>query len=327
MIDIADIVQLPYTPDLTEGGIAFALHSLPHSSQGVGSSTYDGLRRVVAEAAVEIAFRRYLSARAIPFEVKAALPFCGHDRYDVMLNGRRCEIKSLLIRQPQQISQLRQNPELLLEVPALVASDQHAEEGHSPRDLYLFAFLLGGMTDSRADPPKGIAVQQPQYFIHVMPEAWSRPSQWHSLGKLVLKSEADEAQTVEIGGQDEGHTMHSCTLELPPRRRIEIPNRFFSLSYVHRRSASRARIGVHSPVRRETYLIGAPDWRDIWVCAAGILLTGYITREEFRRRARFIPAGSHVFQDKQTQVKNLAVTVSELRPLSALFERASSALP
>ena len=320
MIDIADFVQLPYTPDLSEGGIAYALHSLPYSSRGVGSPTYDGLRRVVAEAAVEIAFRRYLSAQTIPFEVKAALPFRGHDRYDVLLGGRRCEIKLLLIHQTKQFSQLRQNPELLLKAPALVASDHHAEEGHSPRDLYLFAFLLGGMIDSRAGPQKGIAVKQPQYFIHVMPEAWSRPSQWNPLGKLVLKSESDEAQTVEIGGQDEGHTMHSCTVELPPRRRIEIPSSFFSLSYVHRKSASLARIGVHSPARRETYLIGAPDWRDIWVCAADILLAGYITREEFRRRARFIPAGSHVFPDKQTQVKNLAVTVSELRPLSALFE-------
>lgn len=327
MIDASDFVQLPFAPDLTEGGIAFALRSLPYSSQLAGRSTYDHLRGVVAEAAVEIALRRYLSAQNIPFEVKAALPFCGHDRYDVMLGGRRCEIKPILIPQNQQISRIRQNPELLLKAPALVASDHHAEEGHSPRDLYIFTLLLGGLTEARADPQQVIAVKQPHYFIHVMPEAWNRPSQWNPLGTLVLKSESDEAQSVEIGGQDEGRTMRSCTVELPPRKRIEIPNRFFCLSYVHRKSASRARIGVHSPVRRETHLIGVPDWGNLWVYATDILLAGYITREEFRRRASFLPAGSHIFQGKPTQVKNLAVTVSELRPLSALFERASSSLP
>jgi hypothetical protein len=327
MIDVSDFVRLPYTPDLTAGGIAFALRSLPYSSQPAERSAYDRLRRVVAEAAVEIAFRRYLSDQTIPFDVKAALPFCGHDRYDVMLDGRRCEIKPLLIPQNQQISQTRQNPELLLKAPALVESDHHAEDGHSPRDLYIFTLLLSRFTDSRADLKQAIAVKQPHYFIHVMPESWNRPSRWNPLGTLVLKSESDEAQTIEIGGQDEGRTMRSCTVALPSRRRIEIPNRFFCLSYVHRKSAFLARIGVHSPVRRETHLIGAPDWSDIWVNASDILLAGYITREEFRRRASFIPAGSQVLPGKPTQVKNLAVTVSELRPLSALFERASSALP
>src|SRR5918995_1403645 len=114
MIDTSDFIQLPYTHDLTEGGIAHMLRSLPYNLQREGSSTYERLRRGVAEAAVEIAFRRYLSEQGIPFDVKAGLPFTGHDHYDVMLGGRRCEIKSLLIRQDQQISQIRQNPKLLL---------------------------------------------------------------------------------------------------------------------------------------------------------------------------------------------------------------------
>ncbi|HEX9331327.1 MAG TPA: hypothetical protein VF896_05530, partial [Anaerolineales bacterium] len=52
-----------------------------------------------------------------------------------------------------------------------------------------------------------------------------------------------------------------------------------------------------------------------------ILLAGYMTREEFSRRASFIQAGSRVFQYPQTYVKNLAVPVSDLKPLSDLFER------
>jgi len=275
---------------------------------------------MVAETAAEIAFRRYLSEQNIPFEVKAALPFTGHDRYDVMLGGRRCEIKSFLISDREQISRIQRAPEFVLKAPALVASDQHAREGASPRDLYLFAFLPGGVTASRNELQKVIEDNQPHYLIHVMPETWNRPSQWNPLGTLVLKSEAEEAQIIEIGGQEEGGAMRSVTVELPPRRRLEVPAGFFSLAYVHTKSRTPARIGVYSPVRRETYLIEDRDWGNIWVYGIDILLAGYITREEFRRRASFLPTGSRVFQYRQTQVKNLAVPVSDLRPLAELFE-------
>ena len=327
MISACDILHLPCTRDLIQGGIAYALQSLPYNFKPRGSSADDRLRQAVAEIVVEIAFRRYLSEQNIPFDVKAALPFHGHERYDVMLAGRRCEIKSLLLSQSQHISRIRQNPDLLLEVPALVDSDQHAAEGQFPRDLYLFAFLLCEGAAPRADQQKLIERETPHFFIHVMPEAWNRPLQWNPLGKLVLKSEAEAAQTIEIGGQDEGGAMRSCTVELLPRRRLEIPNEFFSLSYVHTKCGSPARIGIHSPARRETHLIGTQDWGDIWVHGKAIVLAGYTTREEFRRRARFIPAGSQVFPYRQTRVKNLAVCVSDLKPLAELFERIFSALP
>ena len=319
MINAGSILHLPYTQDLTQGGVAYALRSLPYNFQGEGGLTYDRLRCLVAEAIVEIAFRRHLSEQDIPFAVKAALPFTGHDRYDVLLDGRRCEIKPFLIRQREQISKIQGDPAVILSAPALIASDQHAAEGHSPRDLYLFAFVLGEVTDWWNEDGR------PRYLIHVMPETWSRPAKWIPLGPLVLKSDSEEMQVVEIGGQDAGGAMRSCTVELPPRARVEVQNGFFSLSYLHLTAGSPRRIGIHSPVRRETYLIEAPGWRNIWVYGLDILLAGFITRDEYRRRASFLPAGSQVFQNTQTQVKNLAVPVSDLRPLSELFERAKIA--
>jgi hypothetical protein len=321
MISASNILHLPCTRDLIEGGIAYALHSLPYQFQRVGGSSYDRLRRAAAGAAVELSFRRYLTEQNIPFEVKGALPFTEHERYDVILGGRRCEIKSFLINHREQVSQMQCHPELVLKAPALVASDQHAAEGQFPHDLYLFAFLPGLVTTAREDLQKVIEAQQPYCLVHAMPEAWNRPSRWNPLGTLVLKSESEQTQIVEIGGQDEGRGMCSLTAELPPRTRVEIQNEFFSLSYVHTKSSSPARIGVYSPTRRETYLIGVQAWSNIWVYSMDVFLAGYITREEFSRRASFIPGGSRVFQYNPTQVKNLAVPVSDLRPLSELLER------
>jgi hypothetical protein len=129
MISASDILHLPCTQDLIEGGVAYALHSLPYSFNHTGSSAYERLRRVVAEAVVEIAFRRYLSEQHISFDVKSSPPFTEHNRHDVMLGGQRCEIKAFLISHREQITQTQRNRELLLKVPALVASDQHAAEG------------------------------------------------------------------------------------------------------------------------------------------------------------------------------------------------------
>ena len=322
MLSASDLIHIPYTRDLTEGGIAYALHSLPYAYHRIGDSGYESLRHMVVSAAVQLAFRRYLSEQNIPFEVQGAAPFTEHKRHDVLLNGRRCAIQPFLISQRDQIAALQHDPQVLLGAPALVASDQHAWEGHSPLDLYLFAFLAGLVTVSKNDLQKVIEAREPHYLVHVMPETWNRPMKWNPLGRLVLKSESEETQTLEIGGQDEGGAMRSYTVELPPRTRVEIPNGFFSLSYIHLRSSPHARIGLHSPTRQETYLIGTQDWGNIWVDGLKVVLTGYIRRDEFSRRANFIQTGSHVFQSNSTHVKNLAVPVSELKPLSDLFEQA-----
>ena len=327
MISSSDLIHLPYTRDLTEGGIAYALRSLSYTYNRAGGyptgmiSTYDRLRRVVAGAAVELAFRRYLSEHDIPFDVKGAMPFTDPDRYDVSLGGRRCEIKSFLIMHREQISEMRHNPHVVLKAPALVESDKNAGDGRSDNDLYLFSFLAGLVAATQDDMKKVIAENQPHYLIHAMPESWTRPFTWSPLGALALKSESEGTQVVEIGGQDEGREMRSCRVEIPPRTRVQIENGFFSLSYVHIKSAPNARIGIHSPTRSETYIIDPSNWGNIWVYGMDILLAGYLTREEFNRRASFIQAGARVFQYDKTRTKNLAVPVSDLKPLSELFER------
>ena len=321
MISSADFIHLPYTRDLTEGGIAYAVRSLAFTYNRMGGSSYDRLRRIVAGVAVELAFRRYLAEHDIPFDVMGATPFTDPDRYDVSLGGRRCDIKSFLITYREQIAEMKRSPQIVLNAPALVPSDQNAAEGHSAYDIYLFAFLSGLVAASQEALKKVIAANQPTYLIHSMPEAWARPSGWNSLGALVLKSESAVTQIVEVGGQDAGREMRSLRVEVPPRTRITLDGGFFSLAYVHIQTQPEARIGIHSPGLQETHLISPMDWGNIWVYGMDILLAGYLTREEFSRNANPVLPGSRVFQYDRTRTKNLAVAVSDLKPLSDLFER------
>jgi len=321
MITSSDLIHLPYTRDLTEGGIAYAIRSLPYTYNRMGGSAYDRLRRIAAGVAVELAFRRYLSEQNIPFDVKGATPFTDPDHYDVSLGGRRCDIKSFLITYRKQIDDMQRNPAIVLNAPALVPSDQHAAEGYADSDIYLFAFLSGLVAASQENMQKARLTGEPEYLIHVMPNSWTRPSQWNPLGRLALKSESAEDQIVEIGGQAAGREMRSVTVTLPPRTRIELDEEFYSVAYIHIQSQPAARIGIHSPILQDTYIVDPAEWGNIWIQGIGILLAGFITRREFSQSANMIHPGTRVFQYDRTRTRNLAVPVSELRPLAELFER------
>ncbi len=321
MLTPSNLLHLPYTRDLTEGGIAYALRSLTHTYNRMGASPYDKLRRTVAGVAVELAFRRHLSEQKIPFDVKGAAPFTNPDRYDVSLGGRRCDIQSFFISHRDQISEMKRNPQVILNAPALVPSDQNAAEGHLDSDMYLFAFLSGLIAASQEDLKKAVGAGQPHYLVHVMPDAWARPAAWTPLGALVVKSEAEEAITLELGGQDEGRETRLIDVAIPPRRRVEIHNELFALAHIRIKEQTKARVGIRCSQQNNLHLIGALDWGNIWVYGMEILLAGFLTREEFNRKAKPVPEGARVFQYETTRTKNLAVPVSELRPLDELFER------
>ncbi len=321
MLRASDLIHLPYTPDLTEGGIAYAVRSLHYTYDRMGGSPFDRLRRIVAGVAVELALRRYLTGQAVPFDVKGATPFTDPDRYDVSLGGRRCDLKSFLITHRAQISEIQRNPEIVLAAPALVPLDQHAGSSHADDDLYLFAFLCGLIAASQADLKKALAARNACYLIHVMPDAWGRPQAWTPLGPLALKSEAETPLVVELAGQDETRAFLTRTVELAPRKRVEVNAPFFALSSIHVTSLPAARIGVRSPQRKETHLIAPREWGNIWVYGMEILLVGYLTRGEFRRRAGLIRPGSRVFQYDKTRTRNLGLPMAELKPLDDLMAR------
>jgi hypothetical protein len=205
-----------------------------------------------------------------------------------------------------------------------VASDQNAAEGHLNTDIYLFAFLCGWVTASQEELQNILQDSQPYYLMHVMPDSWRRPQKWNPLGRLVLKTDSEETQIIEIGGQVSGRELHSLEVEIPPKRRIQIDDRFFTIAYIHVKTMPKARIGIHSPVRNETHIIAGSDWGNIWVYDVDILLTGYLGREEFNRRASFLREGARVFQYDRTRTKNLAVSVCDLKPVAELLEHAKA---
>lgn len=322
MLTHADFLHLPYTPDLTEAGVAYALKSLAYSYERDGRSPYGRLRRMVANVSVELAFRRHLTQENILFDVKASTPFTDRERFDVVLNGHRCDIKSFLISHREQIKEIRQNPAVLLNAHALVPSDSHAGDGHSYNDIYLFAFMNGLVAASHADLQKAIAKQQPHYLVYVPPITWRKPAHWKPLGTLTLKSESAEELLVEVNGQDEAREMKRAVVSLAPGVKVAMNEAFYSVTSLHVRRMPEARVGIHCETLNESLLITPLDWSNIWVYGMDILMTGYATYEEMSQRATLLPPNSRTFQYERTHVKNLALPVSRLKPMQTLLNMA-----
>ena len=320
MITSSDILKLPCTPDLTQSGIDYACRSLNYAYSRAGSTPFSRLRRIVAGVAVELAFRRHLTGQGIPFRVRGATPFTEPDRYDVALGGHRCDVKSFLITRRPQITSMRHDPGVMLGAPALIPSDQFAGETRSDQDVYLFAFLSGLVAAAQEDIQRARVAGQPVCLIHPLPMEWTRPQLWHPLD-LVLKSEAGTPVTVEIGGQNAEREYITERVTLPPLERVELASPFHSVACLQAEGLPAARIGLHSAARHETHLVPPGEWGNIWIYGLEIWLAGYITHEEFRRRASFVEQGSQVFQYKETHTKNLAVRVMDLHPLNELLER------
>jgi hypothetical protein len=209
----------------------------------------------------------------------------------------------------------------VLGAPALVPLDQFAAEGHQPGDLYLFAFLLGLAAASREDVDKALAAGQPVHLIHTLPDDWARPAGWFPLDELALKSECQVPITVELGGQDAERNFVTTRLELPPCTRLPVGGTFYSLAFVHALGRPEARIGLHSPRRGPSHIIAPHEWGNIWLYGMEILLAGWLTRDEFRRKAVVLNAGEPTFQYARTRTRNLQVRVAGLNPVGELFER------
>jgi hypothetical protein len=315
---------LPYDASLTVAGIEYAKKSLHYTYNRMRLGPAARLRKIVAGVAVELAFRRWLQAQAVPFDLLGATHFTEQDRYDVRLGGRRCDLKSFLISDRQQIGALRRDPAWLNEAEALVPEDQFQSDRLEEQDLYLFGFLAGLETRGARDLQRALAAEQPVYLIHTLTQARWRGAAaehgWRSLGQLLFKGDTPEPVELEAGGQAASHAAWLERLSLRPRVRTATRGEFYSLLYLHVSRLPGGPVGVRSPALRETVLVGPGDWENIWVYGIEVFLAGWLSKAEFRALSRRLPKGSAVLQYPRTQTDNRAVPVRRLRPVAELAE-------
>jgi hypothetical protein len=322
MISTSDFVHLEYSPDLTQAGISFCTRALSRLDGRRDAHFFSRLRRMVASVAVELAVRRYLGQLEVPFAAARGTAFSNREQYVLTLGGHRCNIIPFLISQSDEVAALRADPALALQAPALIPADQGSSNDWREGDIYIFAILAALINDWPDEVHIAPGAGQPEFLLHAMPKGWASPRPWIPMAPLALKAESDQDLVLELGGQDETGEILTRSVELRPRTRLEIHEGFHSLTHLHATRRPRGTIGVSWPGARETHLIHPADWRDLWIHGEDILLLGWMRHDEFRLRAEVIPAGSRVFQFRQTRTKNLAVPIADLKPMERLLAAA-----
>jgi hypothetical protein len=320
MLTPSDFVHLPFSPDLSEAGAAYACQSLAEGHERVGGSPVASLQNSASTVAAELAFRRYLTGQAVPYSVIGSTPFTHPNQYNVALGGHRCIIKNFLVTHHNQLTRIRREPGTLLRSPVAFPSDLFASEEASPDDLYVFSFLLGTTAIAKVDLEKAMTAHQPVFLIHRLPGTWARPGAWLPLDDLALKSECATALTIELGGLDSGHNFTTTTFELPPKKLVRVDKCFHSLGYVRCLSRASARVGLQSARHGVPYIIPAYAWNNLLVYGMDIILAGWLPHTEFGRKASRFNAEMYINQFDRTHTKNLLVPVVELNPLSILLK-------
>ena len=324
MLTKTDLLRMEYTPDLTEAGILSICQMLACSSRYFGKKPYSYLRRKIGRVIVELALRRMLAERQVPFRTLELEPFSDPPQHQLSLGGHRLHLNSYLLGNKAQIRSVRNDPAALLQASAITPLDQFVSEAQTSKDIYMFAFLLGLSARSQADQQKLKATEQPHFYLAVLPKSWSQPAAWIPLDPIALKSEADHPVTVELGGLNADRNFIHTQLQLQPRTRTIVADEFYSLAYIHLLEHPQARLGVHSPrfqQHAQMYIIQPEDWGNVWIYGLEIWLAGWLSLEEYRRRAVILPAGQSSYQFARTRHKNLSVPMTELQPLENLFEQ------
>jgi hypothetical protein len=322
MISAADLLRLPFDDSLAWAGVEYAKKSLHYTYDRMNLQPGARLRKIVAGVAVELAFRRWLDASEVPYDLLGATAFTEKDKYDLRLGGRRCDLKSFLLSKRDDITALRRDPAWLLDAAALVPEDQLLAHSLDDGDIYVFGFLAGLEARQREDVEKAAqAGRRLELVVTPEREAWLGREKWHSLGKLALKTDLAAPLEVEVGGQDADRGALVEHLTLPPRTRVETEHEYHSLLYLRVTRLPEGPVGVRSPVLQDTLLAAPTDWHNIWVYGMDVFITGWMTKGDFRSHARRLPAGSAVKQYHRTQTNNYALHCQHLHPVRALAER------
>lgn len=287
-----------------------------------GKTDFDTLREMVAQKAVELAFRRHLVQTNIPHQVAEPNTFTEQDYHDIALGGRRCDVMVGLVSRKEDITRIRKTPEIMLNELALAPSAE-SNPGHiSKEDIVLFALASGLVTRNWDDIRAAQAAGQPHYIMYPMPRKWAQPKKWRELNGLSLKSDVDESLEVEIGGQDGGRRFQREQIIMPPRTRIETQKKFWSVFYLHIRDSVDGMVGIHHPRLNETILVQPRQWANLWVYGMEIILLGYLQRAELHSTAERVRAGTRTLQAPYgTRKEYLGIPIRKLRSIEDLYTR------
>ncbi|MGE5222737.1 MAG: hypothetical protein ACM3PY_09875 [Omnitrophica WOR_2 bacterium] len=318
MLNPGDLVSLPHTTDLVRASMDSVWRTLPYRQLGSGNQQQVNLQQMIVDQMCEFSLRRYLSEKGIPHHIQQVNLFPGPDQYQIRLGGRNCFIRGALIMQGSRDERIKKQPDPLLTSCVYVPKSFFASEFIRENDPLIFLFILGYLAVTPREIQHALAARQPVALCHIFPDAWIHPKKWVSLCPVEIVNQTRHAATFEAGGQMEDLRFESERIALEPEAKAQFTLDFFSLAYLQTSFQVDKPVGVTRRGWRKNYWISPHQWHNLWIYGIDIRLAGFLTCDEFRRRAIPANATGKAHAGLSIPTNCLALPVLELHPFSQL---------
>jgi hypothetical protein len=319
MVTDADLIQLPFTPDLTMAGIYTACRGIVKQYPGAGVPLLKVFQRMVVHNAMELAFRRYLGSIKVSYNSVARKTFAGPDVVDMVLNGWRVDLIPFFLENSEQVQKIQTAPSCLLEAEVILPSDDVVGELPGEKRIYVFVYVTGRLTHDWNDIRKAQSAGQPVFLMHFLPLNWFHSHGSHSLGRLNIRSEGDRDLQLQLIGEANDGQVIIETLSLTKGMQVMTECVYRTLTLLHLEHEANGRIELSSSRRGMGYQVSPAEWVNGWVYGMSIYLCGYISHGDFARRSRRWAPGKQGIRPSKISGKKRSLQVNELCPLAELL--------
>lgn len=311
MLDKTDVFEIKVTTDNLLVAVHYAEKSLHFTFNRMGrANPYDRAINIVKGVVMEGAFKDLLTDLNVNYDLLGNTHWTKKDKYDVGINGARCDLKGFFIANPQSQSQIIRDPGWLLDCCALVPSDQVESVNLKENDIYTFPFLIGKVYRDYANLQN---VLEYYYLVHDFYEyAWIK-NEGKPLGRLLVQSSMNEDFSFRIGGQDTtGELVIEDTI-LKPNRSFQTTNTFQTALFLQSNEIPSGNLKVMAPKNGLVREIHYSNWGNIWIYDPQVYITGWIRKGEFRERSVEIPRFyKDCKQYSETQTINRKMIIKDL---------------
>jgi len=313
LLNSKDIVQVDVVDDYIKAGVSYAEKSLHYTFNRMGKSSYNRIRNIVKGVIMEEAFKGFLDSVDVEYDLLGATHWTKKDKYDVGINGSRCDVKGFFIGKHEHQQLIYKDPSWLLDCCALVPSDQVNSVNLKENDIYVFPFLTG---DTDEFSPNTFQFRDYYYLIHDFFDYKWIKNEGKPLGKIILQSFMQNEVKVRIGGLDMNKEIVIEEVVLKPLKSHQTSNVFQTALFLQTNEIPSGGIKVLCPKNVMEHQIDQSAWGNVWIYNPKVFITGWIYKGDFREKSVEIPRYyKDCKQYSETRTINRKILVKELQAI------------
>lgn len=320
MLTKDDIFTVIVTDQMIFDAVHYAEKSLHYTFNRMGSANlYDRVRNIVKGLIMESAFKQLLDSHDVKYDLFGNTHWTKKDRYDVGLDGHKCDIKGFFIGDEWRAKEILKDPTWLLDCCALVPSDQVNAKSLKDDDYYVFPFMIGEV--ERSNEPNLFTANRFRYLIHAFWDyAWFKNENWKCLGRMKIQSLSKNSIHLRIGGQGENQEIITEEIDLNPGASVITSSEYYTLLFAQTNESASGEIVIQCDSNKQVEKITTHDWGNIWFYNGIVYFTGYMPKADFKKKTVEIPRFyKKCKQYGETKTVNRMLPVNELNPLIDLL--------